>query len=164
MNLRNLKLVGMLFTGVEVASVCSFAQPSAPQIYTLVAGSQLTDDCPICDRMPIVVPMTGTFGLHVLEQNPLFTRYELLDIAFHAGTNPAPEYQVTGRGTYQIGGEVVVLQDMFLALEISNGVVQTKAPCANTDRFRSGIHTCKAECRTWPPCTATSFTRRFCSA
>lgn len=132
MSFRNLQLVGVGF-----ASVGSLAQTATPQLYTLVAGSQLTDDCPICDRLPIVVPMTGTFGLRVVEQNPLFTRYEMLDIAFHAGTNSGPEYQVQGRGTYQTGGEVMVAQDMFLDLEINNGSVPTKAACANPDRVVS---------------------------
>ncbi len=134
MNLRNLKLLGMLCTGVVVAGADGLAQTATNQIYTLIAGSQLTDDCPTCDRLPIVVPMTGTFGLSVLELNPLFTRYELTDIAFHAGTNAGREYQVSGRGTYQIGGEVAVLQDMFLDLAISNGGGQTAALCVNPDR------------------------------
>ena len=133
-NLRNLQLAGMLCVGVATASVGSLAQTATPQLYTLVAGSQLTDDCPICDRLPIVVPMTGTFGLRVVEQNPLFTRYEVLDIAFHAGTNSGPEYQVQGRGTYRTGGEVMVVQDMFLDLEIDNGGVLTKAASGNLDR------------------------------
>lgn len=134
MNLKNLKWVGMLCAGVATVSVASLAQTATPQLYTLVAGSQLTDDCPICDRLPIVVTMTGTFGLRVVEQNPLFTRYEVLDIAFHAGTNSGSEYLVQGRGTYQTGGEVMVAQDMFLDLEINNGGVPTKALCVNPDR------------------------------
>ncbi len=134
MNLKNLNLVGILCAGVATGSVASLAQTEIPQLYTLVAGSQLTDDCPICDRLPIVVPMSGTFGLRVVEQNPLFTRYEVLDIAFHAGTNSGPEYQVLGRGTYQTGGEVMVAQDMFLNLEINNGGVPIKALCVNPDR------------------------------
>ena len=147
MNLRNLKLLGMLCTGVVVAGADGLAQTATNQIYTLIAGSQLTDDCPTCDRLPIVVPMTGTFGLSVLELNPLFTRYELTDIAFHAGTNAGREYQVSGRGTYQIGGEVAVLQDMFLDLAISNGGGQTAARCVNPDRSVSPQAQTESGCR-----------------
>ena len=137
MNLRNLKLVGMLLTSVQLASISSLAQTPISQPYTLVSGSELTDDCPICDRIPIVLPLAGTFELRLVDQNPLFTYYELTNLAFYAGTNPGPAYQVTGSGTYQIGGQVAVLQDMFLNLEISNGVATTKAACLNTDRFVS---------------------------
>ena len=35
--------------------------------YQLLEGSTFTDDCPICDRIPIVVPMRGTFQLRLLE-------------------------------------------------------------------------------------------------
>jgi hypothetical protein len=78
--------------------------------------------------------MTGTFGLRLLDENPISTSYELLDISFSAGVNPGPAYQVVGSGTYRIGGEVAVLQDMFLDIEISNGFAKTTALCVNADR------------------------------
>jgi len=137
MNLRNLKLVGMLLTGVAFACLCSLAQTPAFQPYTLVSGSELTDECPVCDRLPIVLPLAGTFNLRRVDENPLFTHNELTNLAFYAGTNPGPVYQATGDGRYQIGGQVAVLQDLFLNLEISNGVAATKASCVNTDRFVS---------------------------
>ena len=137
MNLKNLKRLGMLLTGVAFACLCSLAQTPAFQPFTLVSGSELTDECPVCDRLPIVLPLAGTFELRLVDQNPLFTYYELTNLAFYAGTNPGPAYQVTGSGTYQIGGQVAVLQDMLLNLEISNGVAATKASCVNTDRFVS---------------------------
>lgn len=137
MNLKTLKLVGMLLASVQLADLSSLAQMPTLQPYTLVSGSELTDDCPICDRIPIVLPLAGTFDLRVVDENPLFTYYELTNLAFYAGTNPGPAYQVTGSGTFQIGGEVAVLQDMFLSLEISNGVATTKALCVNPDRFVS---------------------------
>lgn len=137
MNLRNLKLVGVLLTSVQLACLSSLAQTPTSQPYTLVSGSELTDECPICDRIPIVLPLAGTFDLRLVDQNPLFTYYELTNLAFYAGTNPGPAYQVAGSGNYQMGGQVAVLQDMFLNLEISNGVAATKASCVNTDRFVS---------------------------
>ena len=131
MNVRQIKLITILMTGVTLASP---AQTPVSQPYTLVSGSELTDECPICDRIPVVLPLAGTFDLRVVDQDPLFTHYELTNISFSAGTNPGATYQVTGSGTYQTGGEVAVLQDMFLILEISHGVGQTKAVCVNPDR------------------------------
>jgi hypothetical protein len=134
MKLRALTLTG-LFLGIFLAAR-GFAQlpDQATRIYTLISGSQLTDECPICDRMPIFVPMTGTFRLRFLGQGPLFTRYEIQEVSFHAGTNGGPEYWVSGLGTYQIGGEVGVFQDLFLDVQIDNGFETTSALCANGDR------------------------------
>jgi hypothetical protein len=109
------------------------AQTNSPQPYTLVTGSELIDDCPICGRPTILAPMTGTFELHLLDQNPLFTRFELLNISFHAGTNSGPEYKVTGSGIYQVGGEVALVQNLFLDVWINNGFANTEALCSNTN-------------------------------
>ncbi len=56
------------------------------------------------------------------------------NISFHAGTNGGPEYWISGNGTYQIGGEVAVVQDVFLDLGIQDSVINTKASCINGDR------------------------------
>src|ERR1051326_1392937 len=104
-----------------------FAQLSPTErIYTLISGSELLEDCPICDHVIIPVPLTGTFALRFLDQNPLFTRYEIQNVSFHAGAAPGREYQVVGSGTYQIGGEVAVAQDMFLDVQIDNGFETTR--------------------------------------
>jgi len=47
--------------------------PAAAQVgtrvgYTLLEGSYFVDDCPICDRVPVQLPMRGTFEL-VLKQD-----------------------------------------------------------------------------------------------
>jgi hypothetical protein len=109
------------------------AQTNSPQPYTLVTGSELIDDCPMCGRPTILAPMTGTFELHLLDQNPLFTRFELLNIAFHAGTNSGPEYKVTGSGIYQVGGEVALVQNLFLDVWINNGFTNTEVLCTNSN-------------------------------
>ncbi len=103
------------------------------QPYTLISGSQLTDDCPICDHLPIVLPLTGTFTLSLVDQNPLFSRYELQNIAFAAGAKPGPQYAVSGKGIYQVGGEVAYLQDLFLDVVVNNGFTTTEALCVNSD-------------------------------
>jgi hypothetical protein len=133
MNRKWLFLAGMLLAAFPAATCRLGAQTNSPQPYTLVTGSELIDDCPICDRPTILAPMTGTFELHLLDQNPLFTRFELLNISFHAGTNPAPEYKVTGSGIYQVGGEVALVQNLFLDVWINNGFTNMEALCANTN-------------------------------
>jgi len=125
--------MGMLLAALPAATRRLVAQTNSPQLYTLVTGSELIDDCPIFDRLTILAPMAGTFELHLLYQNPLFTRFELLNISFHAGTNPGPVYKVTGSGIYQVGGEVALVQNLFLDVWINNGFTNTEALCSNTN-------------------------------
>src|SRR5229473_461864 len=133
MNWRKLILQMMLVTGV-VAATPAVAQSTNVQMYGLVTGSQLVDDCPMCGRPTILAPLTGTFTLSVLDQSPLYTRYELTGISFHASSQTGIEYKVVGNGIYQIGGEVALLQDLFLDVAIDNGFTTTKAQCVNTNR------------------------------
>ena len=109
----------LLLTGSNL-----FSQPLPNQTWlcTLVEGSQLVDECPPCDRIPIVEPLRGTFELTFLDDNSLFTRYRVHDIAFVAAANIGRTYKVTGEGIYSIGGEVAVLQDLKLQVWIDDGL------------------------------------------
>jgi hypothetical protein len=89
-----------------------------PWAYLLVGDSSLLDDCPICDRISIPVPMRGTFNLRLLEANSLSTLYAIENIQFTAGDRP---YRVTGSGTFEIGGDFALTQDMSLQLQIDDG-------------------------------------------
>src|SRR5690349_19078165 len=91
-------VLALLSTQLLLLATCGVAQTPTAQLYTLLSGSQLTDDCTICDRIPIVVPLTGTFDLRVTFQNPISTLYELTNISFSAGTTSGPQYQVLGSG------------------------------------------------------------------
>ncbi len=133
MKVRKLCLAVTLLAAFPAATCRVVAQTNAPQEYTLLTGSQLIDDCPICGRPTILAPMRGTFELQLLEQNPLFARFELLNISFNAGTNPGPQYKVTGSGSYQIGGEVALVQNLFLDVWISNGFTNIEALCTSTN-------------------------------
>ena len=89
-----------------------FAQsldPGAVWSYTLLEGSYLIDDCPICGRPTILMPLRGTFNLVFLDEDPLFSHYEVRDIRFLANL-AGRDYRVKGHGTYTIGGEVALVQ------------------------------------------------------
>jgi hypothetical protein len=132
MNRSNLIVAGLVLAGATIEGGLAQTPPAQPiQPYALLQGSQLIDECPICGRVPITVPMAGTMGLRLVEKNPLFARYELLSIAFRAGSEPGPHYQVMGSGTYQVGGEKVIVQEMSLDLQIDNGVTKTLSFCTN---------------------------------
>jgi len=93
--------------------------------YTLLSSSRLVDDCPICDRMPIVAPLQGKFALRLLDQNPLVSTYAVEDIEFFANSPQGQVYKVRGRGVYKVGGEVGLFQDMTMEVWIDNGSSST---------------------------------------
>ncbi len=100
---------------VCVAAGAGFAQGSATNsFYQLLEGSYLIDDCSLCGRPTIFRPMRGSFDLVLTDRNPIVARYQLQNISFTAGTN-----KITGSGTFQIGGEVALLQDMVLNVQVN---------------------------------------------
>jgi hypothetical protein len=113
-----------LITSVAVlatATPASAQSDAVPWRYTLIHGATLTDDCPICGRPALVLPMHGTFDLRLIGQNPLFTTYGMETIAFTAGYEGGPRYTLTGTGEYEVGGEVAITQRLSLTLRLDDG-------------------------------------------
>ena len=109
-----------------------------PWAYLLLHDSSLLDDCPVCDRISIPVPMRGTFHLRLIDATPISARYALEDINFSAGDRP---YVVKGGGTFEIRGEIAVTLVMSLELRIDDGF--TNKVCYFTNSS-SGLY------RPWP--------------
>src|SRR5881394_552203 len=117
-------LFSLLAFGVfSLAPLRAGAQTKATALdwhYRLLEGSTLVDDCLICGRPTILQPLRGSFRLVLIEDIPPFTGYALRDISFLGGSLTNSTYTVLGEGTYQIGGEVAVLQDMTLRVALSD--------------------------------------------
>ncbi|MCW5553578.1 MAG: hypothetical protein KIS67_15640 [Verrucomicrobiae bacterium] len=124
-------MVGAMIAESERVAAQPLPATNGNWTYTLLQDSQLTDDCPICDRIPIVVPLRGKFELRLLEENPVFARYAVENLDFVASEPLRPTYKVTGQGTYQVGGEVAMMQEMVLEVQIDNG--DTKTLCYLTN-------------------------------
>jgi hypothetical protein len=97
--------------------------------YQLVYDGTLLDDCLLCDRPTILVPVRGTFNLRLLQETPLASSYAVEDIAFKAGNRP---YRVKGTGLLVIGGEVAVTIQMSLTLQIDDGFTNQLCYFTNT--------------------------------
>jgi hypothetical protein len=136
MNVGIRKWISLVLWVVALVGESGFAQTNPPPstvAYVLQPGSWLIE-CPDCDRLPVIWPLEGTFLLSPLESNPLFSRYALKDIAFHAGTNTGPQYTISGGGTYQVGGEVAYQQELALNLTVDYGFGQTVTSYSNSMR------------------------------
>ena len=131
----------LLFLTIQRPVCSQTTATNSPHAYLLLNGSFLVDDCPVCARPTIPEPLRGTFNLRLLETNPLFDHYAVEDINFTAGSRP---YTVKGSGTFQIGGEVALVQQMFLQVQIDDGVSNRLCFLSNTsaavDRFWPMIH------------------------
>ena len=90
-----------------------------PLQYTLLAESRFMDDCLICGRPTIAVPLHGTFMLVPEEVTPLFTKYRLDNIAWVGGFGTNVSYDIRGSGTYTVGGEIAVTKQMMLNVTVN---------------------------------------------
>jgi hypothetical protein len=123
MKTRFLFALALIWGGICLTGHAVLAQGlSGGQVWTyqLVEGSTLVDDCPICDRPTLVQPLRGAFVLVLKEANPLFTLYELRDLALAVGAGAEAPYRVTGQGAYQIRGEVALMQEMRLDTQVNH--------------------------------------------
>src|SRR5262245_66516744 len=71
--------------------------------------------------------MSGKLTFHLAESNPLFTVY---DVAADLAVPGDPARSLQGTGTYRVGGEVAVTQELTLGLSTNGGAVE---------QFRSGL-------------------------
>ena len=111
----------ILISSVAIRAPAQSIPPGAVWSYTLVNGSQLIDDCPLCDRPTIMTPLRGTFQLRLLQPGPLFSTYALENIALTGGDITGRLYKITGEGTLRLGGELAFQESLFLQVSIDNG-------------------------------------------
>lgn len=103
------------------------AQPAdaASQIYRLKDGSTFQEGCfgpcacPLTQEMPVI----GTFRLTFDHADPLFDYYTVTDVNWTVWWFDPPK-RITGSGSYRIGGEVAVVQQLELDLHVGGDPVQ----------------------------------------
>jgi hypothetical protein len=111
----------LMLAWVAIGACGDLTAAAQPFTYALLSGSDLTDDCLLCDRLSLPIPLQGTFDLLPLDSNPLFTRYQITNIAFRTIGTTGRTYEAKGGGLYRVGGEVALVQDLSLTLEINDG-------------------------------------------
>lgn len=98
--------------------------------YRLLAGNWFLDNCAVCGRPPIQVPLRGGFDLVLVDSNPLYDRYHLFDLHLTDGA-ANPDYEITGEGTLQIGGEVAIQQQWRLEVNVTTPAGGRRATLTN---------------------------------
>jgi len=122
--LRNPALVLLFFLGLATSS--SLAQPAtASTVYGLNKNSTLEQGCfPPC-LCPVLVgsAVRGAFVLTPTGFDGLYNTYSVEDVHWVVslgGTNKL----ITGQGTYKLGGEVALLQELSLYLQVGGATVE----------------------------------------
>ena len=104
----------------HVFTVRLVAVPKAkPVLYEVSKESIFIDDCRICGRPTIPIPVTGTFMLTPTSSGPdPFQRYQVdaLDLKSQL---EGFDYRIQGSGQYQQGGELALLQRMDLTVSVN---------------------------------------------
>ncbi len=108
-------------TRVYHIHIVASPRPSEIVPYKLLKGSEFLDDCTICGKPLIPIPIEGTFQLGKVDENPLFTTYRVEEINFKDSSGTW-NLHIQGGGSYQVGGEVAVVQEMRLNITVTLGV------------------------------------------
>ena len=111
------------------------AQVASRLTYTLLEGSYFVDDCLICERPTIQLPMRGTFDLVLQQNTPPYTQYAIRNLDFTAGVGTSLQKRITGDGTYTRFEEFAILQDMTLATQVRNTWTNRAAYFTNNARM-----------------------------
>ncbi|MHC4110452.1 MAG: hypothetical protein ACYSUY_05210 [Planctomycetota bacterium] len=101
--------------------------------YRLIEGSTLVDDCTICGRPTILIPIRGSFWLVPTGQDMWFSYFAIRGLWFKS-VYPVMEYKGQMEGTYKIGGDFALVHQMtfkgfinqFEDLKFDSGVVFPK--------------------------------------
>lgn len=119
-------LIVCLFAGL----LC--AQAATPWRYQLLEGSTLLNDCIVCDRLSIPIPLRGSFDMVLETSNPVNSTYSLTNIQWHTTDWPTSGYRLEGYGQFTTGGEVAVRPEMTLQLTLFSAEGQTNKTFTNT--------------------------------
>lgn len=104
---------------------------SDPMFYFLTPLSAFETGCfGPCECPVFMRGLQGTFVLQYLGSDPLFSNYAVRDVRWSVPDATASGTVLTGSGTYKVGGEFAVQQQMILDLSVGG-----KAP----QRFDSGL-------------------------
>lgn len=113
----------IIFLAVACANVTASAQGTAMRRYHLVAPSTFQQGCvPPCQCPTAALPIRGTFRLVPMPPGPLFASFDVVNVHWRVvpSVSPAPRrgIRIRGSGSYAVGGEFAVEQQLALDLTI----------------------------------------------
>ncbi len=113
-----------LVLGLQAGALAQNAD-EAPKLYELTPASSFQQgcvapcECPVMEPLPIV----GTFVLSPVGFDGLFRVYSVRDVSWDVLGRNAPLH-IAGSGTYRIGGEFALMQQLELDLKVGGQPVE----------------------------------------
>ena len=122
--MKTAAIVLTILAGLAVsapAQAAATADTSSTQTYVLQAQSSYQFGCfGACLCAVRIEALEGTFGLTYVGFDGLYDNYAVSDVRWGASDSVATT-TITGSGTYRIGGEVALLQELSLDLSLDGG-------------------------------------------
>ncbi len=119
-------VLGLSYAMVASSDVASAQSAAGPVLYRLNPDSSFQRGCfPPC-MCPVMItePVKGTFLLTPSGYDGLFNTYAVTDVNWKFTNYDGTATLVTGSGTYKVGGEVAVQQELSLYLQMDGGQVE----------------------------------------
>jgi hypothetical protein len=111
-----------VLVGTSARTTAAQPNPTFSSLYKLSPNAAFITGCfPPC-ACPVLITskVQGTFLLRQVGFDPLFTTYEVSDVRWTL-PDVSPPVQVRGAGTYRVGGEFAVQQQLVLDLTFDSG-------------------------------------------
>ncbi|HEU5181702.1 MAG TPA: hypothetical protein VFW45_13005 [Candidatus Polarisedimenticolia bacterium] len=129
----SLALIALFFLLILAAGISPLAAQIDPVVYRLDKSSTFQKGCFDPCMCPVMFSGSerGTFVLRFTGSDPLYDNYRVEEVNWTV-TVPGQEIRVTGSGTYRVGGEVALQQQLILDLSVDG---------AAAEHFDSGLVT-----------------------
>jgi hypothetical protein len=118
----------ILFFSVLISMFLLCGTATAVVLYELVPGTSFQEGCVAPCMCPVMLSdeVSGTFLLtKQRSDDPWFARYRLSRIDWIVtDADGAPVHTITGRGTYQVGGDFALTHQLTLDIRIDGGEPQ----------------------------------------
>ena len=121
MKRRAILLVVMLALVPGLVRAQTAVTPPPSQIYRLTDKSLYQDGCFAPCLCPVFVSgaVSGTFRLSLASRDPLFTIYAVTEVNLIVPLQGS-EVRITGEGTYKIGGDFALTEELQLVLKVGD--------------------------------------------
>jgi len=123
---KAISVLGLLCGMATSIHLANAQSGSGPVLYRLNPDSNLQRGCfPPCE-CPVMItePVKGTFLLTPIGFDGLFDQYAVSDVNWQFTNYDGTTTLITGSGTYKVGGEVALQQELSLYLQENGGKVE----------------------------------------
>jgi hypothetical protein len=114
-----------ILCALAVASFLAAPAPAQDSGYSLSPGSEYRTGCfaPPCTCAPIQLAMTGSMALVRTAPTPKFANYDVVGVHWVVQF-PEDLVDITGSGTYRVGGTGTLQQQLVLDLSVGGGPIR----------------------------------------